>query len=90
MLLPRLSRCLNLLLSSDAFKLNNLSTSSCRRSLLADTKNAMLLLSFNFRNQSKPDNNTCSGLLKYEGDFNSKHLSCKCCLYAIMKNLYQL
>jgi hypothetical protein len=53
MLLLRLSHCLNLLLNSDTFKLNNLITSNCRRSLTADTQNALLLLSFNFTNEVK-------------------------------------
>jgi hypothetical protein len=37
---------------------------SCRRSLTADTQNALLLLRFKFTNESKADNNACNGLLK--------------------------
>jgi hypothetical protein len=54
------------------------------------TQNALLLHRFEFTNQSKADNNTFNGLLKWEGDFHSRHLSSDCCLRAIMKNLYQL
>jgi hypothetical protein len=80
MLLLRLSYCLNLFATQLLYI-------SCRRSLTADTQNALLLLRFKFTSQRKADNNTCNGLSKQEGDFHSKHLSSNCCLHAIMKNL---
>jgi hypothetical protein len=46
------------------FKLICYSSPSCWHSVIADIKNALLLLKFKFTNQSKADNNTCNGLLK--------------------------